>query len=97
MAVTIDNATVTRIAGLARLKITEADKPVLAAQMTNIFAFIDQLDEVDVTGIVPMTGCHTMPLPLRDDVVNDGGNAAAVLANAPQRTGDFFVVPKVVE
>lgn len=97
MSTAIDIATVTRIASLARLKLTEAERPLLAEQMTSLFAFIDQLDEVDISGFAPMTGNHDMALRLRDDVVNDGNDAEAILTNAPQRTGDFFVVPKVVE
>lgn len=97
MSAEIDIATVTRIAGLARLKLEEAEKPLLATQLTNIFAFIAQLDEVDVTGFAPMTGPDYLTLRQREDVVTDGHNPEAVLANAPQRTGDFFVVPKVVE
>lgn len=93
----IDSATVTKIAHLARLKVAEADKPQLAAELNGILAFVAQLDEVDVKGVAPMTSAHAMTLRQRDDVVTDGGDAAAILANAPQRTGDFFVVPKVVE
>lgn len=93
----IDSATVTKIAHLARLKVAEADKPQLAAELNGILAFVAQLDEVDVKGIAPMTSTHAMSLRQRDDVVTDGGDAAAILVNAPQRTGDFFVVPKVVE
>lgn len=93
----IDRATVTKIAHLARLKVAEADKPQLAAELNGILAFVAQLDEVDVKGVAPMTSAHAMTLRQRDDVVTDGGDAAAILANAPQRTGDFFVVPKVVE
>ena len=93
----LDTATVTKIATLARLKVAEADKPQLAKELSSIVDFVAQLDEVDVTGIAPMTGTHAMTLRQRDDVVTDGGDTAAVLSNAPQRTGDFFVVPKVVE
>lgn len=93
----IDSATVTKIAHLARLKVDEADKPQLAAELNGILAFVAQLDEVEVKGVAPMTSAHAMTLRQREDVVTDGGAAAAILANAPQRTGDFFVVPKVVE
>ncbi len=94
---TIDIATVTKIASLARLKVDDADKPLLAEQLSNILDFVAQLDEVDVTHVAPMTSAHAMTLRERADIVNDGGSPEAVLANAPQRTGDFFVVPKVVE
>lgn len=93
----IDTAVVTRIAHLARIKVAEADKPQLAGQLSNILDFVAQLNEVDVTGVAPMTGCQDMALRLRADVVTDGGDAEAVLANAPNRAADFFVVPKVVE
>lgn len=93
----IDSATVTKIAHLARLKVAEGDKPQLADELNGILDFIAQLDEVDVKGVAPMTSAHAMTLRQREDAVTDGGDAAAVLANAPQRTGDFFVVPKVVE
>lgn len=94
---TIDIATVTKIAHLARLKVEEVDKPVLADQLSKILDFVTQLDEVDVTNVAPMTCAHTMTLRQRDDVVTDGGAPDAVLSNAPQRTADFFVVPKVIE
>ena len=94
---TIDIATVTRIAHLARLKVAEEEKPLLAQQLTSILDFVKQLDEVDVAGIVPMTGGQDMALRLRPDVVNDGGQPENILANAPGRAADFFVVPKVVE
>lgn len=94
---TIDIAVVTKIANLARLKVAEVDKPVLAAQLNQIMAFVTQLDEVDVTNVAPMTSAHAMTLRQRDDVVTDGGSPDSVLSNAPQRTADFFVVPKVLE
>lgn len=94
---TIDTNVVTRIAHLARLKVAEADKPLLAQQLSSIFDFVKQLDEVDVTGVAPMTGAQDMALRLRPDVVNDGGQPENILANAPGRAADFFVVPKVVE
>ena len=94
---TIDIATVTKIASLSRLKVEEADKPALADQLNQIFDFVAQLDAVDVSTVAPMTGCQDMVLRPRDDVVNDGGSPDTVLDNAPQRTGDFFVVPKVLE
>ena len=94
---TIDTATVTKIAGLARLKVEEADKPTLAGQLDRILDFVAQLDEVDVGNAPPLAGAQAAALRLREDVVNDGGDPEAVLANAPQRTADFFVVPKVVE
>ncbi|MGB4102223.1 MAG: Asp-tRNA(Asn)/Glu-tRNA(Gln) amidotransferase subunit GatC [Alphaproteobacteria bacterium] len=94
---TIDIATVTRIANLARIKMPEEDKPQLSGQLNSIFDFVKQLDEVDVAGITPMAGCQDMGLRLRADAVHDGGQPENILANAPERAADFFVVPKVVE
>ncbi len=94
---TIDTAVVTKIASLARIKVPEEDKPQLAGELNKILGFVAQLDEVDVKGILPMTGCQDMALRLREDVVTDGNQPENVLANAPGRAADFFVVPKVVE
>lgn len=94
---TIDIAAVTKIAHLARIKIPDEEKPLLAEQISNILGFAQQLDEVDVAGVAPMTGCQDMGLRLREDAVNDGGQSENILANAPGRAADFFVVPKVVE
>ena len=96
-----DDATVRRIAKLARLRVTDADVARLTGELSGIFGWIEQLNEVDVSGIAPLTGAATMALRLRDDVVTQdltGGNRAdAVLANAPGRAGNFYTVPKVVE
>ncbi|MEJ0062350.1 MAG: Asp-tRNA(Asn)/Glu-tRNA(Gln) amidotransferase subunit GatC [Alphaproteobacteria bacterium] len=94
---TLDIKDVARIAHLARLKVPEEEQAALVGQLNGILHFIAQLNEVDVTGIEPMTGCHDMPLRWRADEVHDGGRAEDVLANAPQRAADFFAVPKVVE
>jgi aspartyl-tRNA(Asn)/glutamyl-tRNA(Gln) amidotransferase subunit C len=93
----IDLATVSRVANLARLKLDEPEKNLFAQQLSGIFTFIAQLDEVNVKDIAPMTGTHDLPLPQRQDEVTDGNQANAILANAPNRVGDFFSVPKVVE
>jgi len=93
----LDPATVRRIAKLARIRVDEAQMEALRTDLNSILGWIEQLDEVDVTGVEPLTGGTQMALRFRDDVVTDGGIAEAVLANAPDRNGDFFGVPKVVE
>jgi len=95
MAIDVD--TVRRVAHLARIATPEDRLEHLASELNGILAWIEQLDEVDVQGIEPMTSCVAMPAPLRDDVVTDGGDPARVLANAPKAADNFFVVPKVVE
>ena len=95
MAVDVD--TVRRVARLARIAEPEARLESLAGELNGILAWIEQLDEVDVEGVEPMTSAVVAKLPLRDDVVSDGGDAARVLANAPRSAQGFFVVPKVVE
>jgi len=95
MSVTI--ATVRKIAGLARIAITEEDAARIAPDLDNIMGWIEQLSEVDCTGIAPMTAVIPNHLRLRDDVVTDGGIRDAVLANAPQGEHGFFTVPKVIE
>ena len=93
----LDPATVRRIARLARIRVSEDQLAPLGAELSGILAWIEQLNEVNVDGVEPLTGAAQMALRLRDDVVNDGGNADAVLANAPDRAGAFYAVPKVVE
>ncbi len=93
----LDPATVRRIAKLARIRVDEAQVEALRTDLNSILGWIEQLDEVDVTGVEPLTGGTQMALRLRADVVDDGGFAEAVLANAPDRNGDYFGVPKVVE
>ena len=95
MAIDVD--TVRRVARLARIHEPEERLAPLAAEINAIVAWIEQLDEVDVEGVEPMTSCVEAKLPLRDDVVTDGGDAARVLANAPRSKDGFFIVPKVVE
>lgn len=94
----IDEETVRRVAHLARLALPPERLTPMAQEISGILAWIEQLQEVDVEGVAPMTsavaGAH---LPLREDIVADGGNAAAILANAPKAEHGFFVVPKVVE
>ena len=93
----IDAATVRRVAKLARIAEPEDRLQPLAAELTGIMAWIEQLNEVDVDGVAPMASTEATALPLRDDVVADGGDPARVLSNAPRAAKGFFVVPKVVE
>ncbi len=93
----LDPATVRRIASLARIRVEEEDVPRLQAELNGILGWIEQLREVDVDGIEPLAGAARMALRMRDDAVTDGAQREAVLANAPERAGDFFAVPKVVE
>jgi len=93
----VDIATVKKVAALARIAITEEEAARLAPELGNIVGWIEQLSEVDVTGVEPMTAVIPNQLRLRDDVVTDGGIRDAVLANAPQGEHGFFAVPKVIE
>jgi aspartyl-tRNA(Asn)/glutamyl-tRNA(Gln) amidotransferase subunit C len=93
----LDKATVARIAALARIKVPAAELEGLAGELSKILTWVEQLDEIDVTGVEPMTAVtHARP-PLREDEVTDGGVRDKILANAPETTNGFFVVPKVVE
>ena len=93
----IDAATVRRIAHLARVAVADDEVEHLRGEINAILAFVEQLSEVDVTGVEPMTSVTPMAMKKRADVVTDGGDADAVLQNAPAREGNYFVVPKVVE
>lgn len=93
----IDAATVRKVARLARIAEPEERIEPLARELNGILAWIEQLGEVDTDGVEPMTSAVERALPLRDDVVTEGGDPARVLANAPKAARDFFVVPKVVE
>jgi aspartyl-tRNA(Asn)/glutamyl-tRNA(Gln) amidotransferase subunit C len=93
----VDAETVRRIARLARIKITDAEAKALEKELSGILDWVAQLDEVDVGNVEPMTRITPMDLKKRRDEVTDGEIAEQVLANAPQRADDFFVVPKVVE
>jgi aspartyl-tRNA(Asn)/glutamyl-tRNA(Gln) amidotransferase subunit C len=93
----LDPATVRRIAKLARIRVEDAQVPQLQAELNGILGWIEQLNEVDVEGVEPLTGAAQMALRMREDVVTDGGIAEEVLANAPDRAGNFYAVPKVVE
>jgi aspartyl-tRNA(Asn)/glutamyl-tRNA(Gln) amidotransferase subunit C len=93
----VDTATVARIAALARIKVSEAELEAMVPELNGILAWVEQLGEVDVTGVEPMTAVIENHLRLRDDVVTDGGIRDAVLANAPAAEHGFFGVPKVIE
>ena len=93
----IDIDTARRVAKLARIRVEEAELPKLAGQLSGILGFMEQLSEVDVTGIEPMVSVTPMRLKRRVDVVTDGNLQRQVLANAPDAREGFFAVPKVVE
>ncbi len=93
----VDTATVRHIAKLARIAVTDGEVAALVPELNNIIGWIEQLAEVDVAGIEPMTAVIPNILRLRDDVVTDGGKRDAVLANAPVAEHGFFAVPKVIE
>jgi aspartyl-tRNA(Asn)/glutamyl-tRNA(Gln) amidotransferase subunit C len=94
---TIDAATVRKVAKLAHIRESEERLDTLAAELSRIMLWIEQLNEVDTDGVEPMASAVALKLPLREDVVTEGGDPAVVLANAPATRGNFFVVPKVVE
>lgn len=93
----VDQATVRRVAHLARIAVREEELEPLQGELNAILAFVEQLADLDVSTIEPMTGVIPMELPMREDVVNDGHMPDLILANAPQSEGGFFTVPKVVE
>jgi aspartyl-tRNA(Asn)/glutamyl-tRNA(Gln) amidotransferase subunit C len=93
----VDQATVRRIARLARIAVSDAEVPHLQDEINAILAFVAELDAVDVSGVEPMTSVIPMTLPMREDVVTDGDIEPAVLANAPLAEDGFFLVPKVIE
>ncbi|THD81561.1 Asp-tRNA(Asn)/Glu-tRNA(Gln) amidotransferase subunit GatC [Aliigemmobacter aestuarii] len=93
----IDVETARRVAKLARIQVDESDLAALAGELSGILTFMEQLNEVDVTGVEPMTSVTPMRLKRRADVVTDGNIQEAVLKNAPESREGFFVVPKVVE
>lgn len=93
----VDAATVRRIAHLARIAVTDAEVPHLQGELNAMLAFVEQLNEVDVAGVEPMTSVTPMDMKKRPDVVNDGEIVEKVVANAPATEDHFFLVPKVVE
>jgi len=93
----VDKETIKRVARLARIAVSDAEAEKLRGDLNTILGFVEQLNEVDVTGVEPMTAVVAMKMKTRPDVVTDGGAADSVTANAPTRQEHFFVVPKVVE
>ena len=93
----VDLQTVKRVARLARIAVSEEDAERMTGELNAILGFVEQLNEVDVSGVEPMTSVTPMAMKKRQDVVTDGGDAAAILANAPASEDGFFLVPKVVE
>ena len=93
----VDASTVRHIAKLARIAVSDAEVDALAPELSNILGWIEQLQEVDVEGVAPMTAVIANHLRLRDDAVTDGAIRDKVLANAPTAEHGFFAVPKVIE
>lgn len=93
----VDTATVRKIASLSRIAVSDAEVEAMVPEFNNILGWIEQLGEVDTSGVEPMTAVIPNHLRLRDDVVTDGGIRDRVLANAPQAEHGFFAVPKVIE
>ncbi len=93
----IDLQTVKKIASLSRISVTEAEAEAMVPELNNILGWVEQLGEVDVTGVEPMTAVIPNTLRLREDAVTDGNVRDKVLANAPQAEHGFFAVPKVIE
>jgi aspartyl-tRNA(Asn)/glutamyl-tRNA(Gln) amidotransferase subunit C len=93
----VDKDTVRRIAKLSRLALDEARVASMVDELNGIFAWVQQLNEVNVEGVPPLTSVVAQRLKMRDDKITDGGNENALMANAPQGEDHFFVVPKVVE
>lgn len=93
----IDKETARKVAHLARIAVKDEDLPKLAGELSAVLAFMEQLNEVDVTGVEPMTSVTPMRLPRRTDQVTDGNIQTRILKNAPDAREGFFAVPKVVE
>ena len=93
----VDVATVKRVARLARLAVTEDEAVRMTGELNGILGFVEQLSEVDVTGVEPMTSVTPMTMKKRADAVTDGGIAEDIVRNAPSSDDNYFVVPKVVE
>ncbi|WP_149535405.1 Asp-tRNA(Asn)/Glu-tRNA(Gln) amidotransferase subunit GatC [Siccirubricoccus phaeus] len=93
----LDTATIRRIASLARIRLEDEEVGRMQAELNGILGWIEQLQAVDTEGVEPMAGGGAVALRMREDVVTDGGIPDQVLANAPDRQGEYFGVPKVVE
>jgi aspartyl-tRNA(Asn)/glutamyl-tRNA(Gln) amidotransferase subunit C len=93
----VDLQIVKRVAHLARIAVTDEDAERMTGELNAILGFVEQLNEVDVTGVEPMTSVTPMAMKKRADIVTDGGKAGDIVANAPATDENFFLVPKVVE
>jgi aspartyl-tRNA(Asn)/glutamyl-tRNA(Gln) amidotransferase subunit C len=93
----LDAATVRRIAKLARIRVNDEEVSTLQNELNAILGYVEQLSEVNVEGVEPLSGGAQMALRQREDKLTDGDMAEKILANAPDRIGNFFAVPKVVE
>jgi aspartyl-tRNA(Asn)/glutamyl-tRNA(Gln) amidotransferase subunit C len=93
----LDKATVAHIAALARIRLSEAELEPLVGELSHILTWVEQLNEVDTSGVVPMASVAASGLPMREDRVTDGECREAILGNAPRSARGFFAVPKVVE
>ncbi len=93
----VDKATVRRIAHLARIGVDEGELEALAGELNNILAWVEQLGELDTDAVEPLSSVNDEALAWRTDVIDDGGKVDDILANAPAREREFFAVPKVIE
>ena len=93
----LDKAAVAHIAALARIRLEDAELEPLAAELSHILTWVEQLAEIDTADVPPMTSVAAMRLPMREDEVTDGNRRDDILANVPQAARGFFAVPKVVE
>ena len=93
----VDTATVRRVARLARIAVSDEDVTAMQSELNAILGFVEQLGEVDVSGVEPMTSVIPMEMKKRQDVITDGGKVDDIMLNAPAHDENFFMVPKVVE
>lgn len=93
----VDTATVKRIARLARIAVSEEEADALKGELNSILQWVEQLGELDVEGVEPLTSVVEMKMKKREDVVTDGDRAADIVKNAPETEDGYFVVPKVIE
>lgn len=93
----VDTATVRRVARLSRIAVSDEDVATMEGELNAVLGFVEQLREVDVTGVEPMTSVLPMQMKKRQDAITDGHKAADIVANAPASEDNYFLVPKVVE
>lgn len=93
----VDSATIVRVAHLSRIAVAPEEVETLKAEFNSMLGFVEQLSALDVSDVEPMTSVRPMKMKMREDAVTDGGYPARIVANAPATEDDFFVVPKVVE